>query len=225
MVGTAVATATTRQKAGSAGLASARPGILWSWMALHDAAGAGLMTPETLSMLGAAVTSGCDALDGVVDGVIDDPRRCRFDPAALRCHGADGAGCLTDAQVEAVRKVYAGPDNPRTGERVFAGWSRGSEAIGDGGDGWAGYLLRPSEPMRLGYWANWVFGPHTFDALSALEQWVEAGVAPDRIVASKMVDGVAARTRPLCPYPQVARYTGEGSTDKAENFRCVVPAG
>ena len=85
-----------------------------------------------------------------------------FDPAALRCGGEDAAGCLTDAQVEAVEKVYAGPRNPRTGEEVFPGWSFGSEDLGRGG-GWAGYLVRPSEPMRVGYWARWVFGDPNWD--------------------------------------------------------------
>jgi feruloyl esterase len=63
-------------------------------------------------------------------------------------------------------------------------------------------------------------GPNTFDAVTALEQWVENGKAPDRIVASHMAGGKADRTRPLCPYPQVAKYTGSGSTDEAANFTC-----
>ena len=288
-------------------------GFLWSWMALHDAAGAALLPPDKLTMLGAAVMAQCDAVDGVADGVIDDPRRCRFDPAELRCRGDDEADCLTDIQVEAVAKVYAGARNPRTGGRVFAGWSPGSES------GWAGYLLRPPVPMRVGYWAGWVFGdpnwdwrtfdwdrdlayaqrrmsmvdatdpdigafrrrggklllyagwadavvpandttayydevqrasggpdatatfarlfmvpgmghcgggpgPDSFDALGALTRWVETGAAPDRLMASKVVNGVVERTRPLCPYPHVARYTGQGSTDEAENFRCARPA-
>jgi feruloyl esterase len=66
-------------------------------------------------------------------------------------------------------------------------------------------------------------GPNTFDMLTALETWVERGVAPTRILASHVTDGVADRTRPLCPHPQVARYMGTGSIDAAENFRCEVP--
>ncbi len=66
-------------------------------------------------------------------------------------------------------------------------------------------------------------GPDSFDALGALVRWVEEGVAPDQLIASKVVDGDVERTRPLCPYPQVARYTGSGSTDAAENFRCALP--
>ena len=66
-------------------------------------------------------------------------------------------------------------------------------------------------------------GPDRFDAVAALERWVEEGVAPDRLVASKVVDGAVQRTRPLCPYPQVARYQGTGSIDDAASFACVAP--
>lgn len=63
-------------------------------------------------------------------------------------------------------------------------------------------------------------GPDTFDRIGALEKWVEQKRAPDRIVAAHMKAGTVDRTRPLCPYPQVAVYKGAGSTDAAENFSC-----
>jgi feruloyl esterase len=63
-------------------------------------------------------------------------------------------------------------------------------------------------------------GTSTFDMLSALEQWVEKGSAPDRINASHMTSGTVDRTRPLCPYPQVAAYKGTGDTNDAANFAC-----
>jgi len=63
-------------------------------------------------------------------------------------------------------------------------------------------------------------GTSTFDMVSALDRWVVEGKAPDKIVASKVVNGAAVRTRPLCPYPQVATYKGSGSTDDAANFTC-----
>ena len=66
-------------------------------------------------------------------------------------------------------------------------------------------------------------GPSVFDKMVPLESWVEQGEAPDRIVASHQTDGVIDRTRPLCPYPQTAVYTGTGSTDDAENFVCQLP--
>jgi feruloyl esterase len=66
-------------------------------------------------------------------------------------------------------------------------------------------------------------GPDVFDAVGAIEHWVENRKAPDRIVASRIRDAKTDRTRPLCPYPQVAVYTGKGSTDDAANFVCRKP--
>jgi hypothetical protein len=66
-------------------------------------------------------------------------------------------------------------------------------------------------------------GPDRNDAVTAVIDWVEKGKAPDQIVASKVTNGQVVRTRPLCPYPQVARYTGQGSIDDAANFSCVAP--
>jgi feruloyl esterase len=64
-------------------------------------------------------------------------------------------------------------------------------------------------------------GPDTFDAVAALEAWVERGTAPSQILASKISNGKVERSRPLCPFPQVARYKGTGSMDDAANFSCV----
>ena len=61
-------------------------------------------------------------------------------------------------------------------------------------------------------------GPNTFDMNPAIEAWVEQGAAPAAIVATR-----PGRSRPLCPYPQVARWKGSGSTDDAANFTCVMP--
>jgi feruloyl esterase len=64
-------------------------------------------------------------------------------------------------------------------------------------------------------------GPNQFDAIGALEQWVEKGTAPDKLIATHSTNGKIDRTRPLCTYPLVARYKGTGSTDEAANFACV----
>jgi feruloyl esterase len=66
-------------------------------------------------------------------------------------------------------------------------------------------------------------GPNQFDALTALERWVERGVAPDTLLASHLTAGKVDRTRPLCAYPMVAKWNGTGSTDEAANFTCVKP--
>jgi feruloyl esterase len=65
-------------------------------------------------------------------------------------------------------------------------------------------------------------GTDTFDAIAALDAWVEHGTAPDTIHASRSTNGRIDRTRPLCAYPAVARYKGTGSIDDAANFSCVV---
>jgi feruloyl esterase len=66
-------------------------------------------------------------------------------------------------------------------------------------------------------------GPDRVDAVTAVIDWVEKNKAPDSLMASKVVGGATVRTRPLCPYPQVARYKGQGSIDEAANFSCVAP--
>jgi feruloyl esterase len=66
-------------------------------------------------------------------------------------------------------------------------------------------------------------GPNSFDTLGAMEQWVENGKAPAALVASHSSEGKVDRTRPLCPYPQVAKYKGSGSVDEAASFSCALP--
>jgi hypothetical protein len=66
-------------------------------------------------------------------------------------------------------------------------------------------------------------GPFVFDAISTLDKWVETGRAPERIVVSNPPNA-PPRTRPLCPWPQEALYSGEGSTDDEKNFKCGVRA-
>ena len=66
-------------------------------------------------------------------------------------------------------------------------------------------------------------GPDTFDKLGAIERWVERGKTPARIIAAHETAGKVDRTRPLCPYPQVARYNGTGNINDAANFACLGP--
>ena len=66
-------------------------------------------------------------------------------------------------------------------------------------------------------------GPDVHDPVTAVIDWVETGKAPELIVAKKVVNGEVTRSRPLCPYPQVARYSGNGSIDDAANFSCEAP--
>ena len=68
-------------------------------------------------------------------------------------------------------------------------------------------------------------GANSFDTLTALENWVERGQAPERIIASHFTNGTVAFSRPLCPYPKVAQWTGTGSSTDAANFVCTAEAG
>lgn len=92
----------------------------------NDRAGA-LSTAQLLN-LNSRVMAACDANDGLVDGQIEDPRTCRFDPAVLQCRaGESGDTCLTPAQVEATRAIYQGPRDPATGRQLSPGFPPGSE--------------------------------------------------------------------------------------------------
>ena len=289
-----------------------------------------------LKAIEAAALAACDARDGLMDGVIDNPVKCSFDPSVLLCKSAESDACLTEKQVAALKKIYAGPRTSK-GEQIIPGFVPGGET-GPGGwqawitgsgsnkglqfffssqtfanmvyndpkwdlktfeldkdnkladeklasllnatnanlrafkarggklilyHGWSDAALPPVNTIN--YFQNVVAkmgqrgassfmrlymvpgmqhcgggpGPDSFgatvtraqsdpqhDMTVALERWVEEGVAPDQIIASKRqgVDPKSApiRTRPLCPYPQVARYKGSGNTDDAANFVCTM---
>ena len=266
------------------------------------------------SMIHQAVLAQCDALDGLKDGLIQDPTRCHFDPKVLQCHGPDAPDCLTAPQVEAARVVMSPVKNRQTGMLIFPGFEPGNElgwsrmlggpdpygtavdqfkfiVFGDpnwdwrtfnlerdtaaadaagrgtlagldtdltafakhGGKlvmyhGWADQDIAPQASIRFytsaiaatkppapsSEWLRLFMvpgmqhcgggeGPNTFDMVGALEPWVEQGNPPRQILASHSTDGKVDRTRPLCPYPQVAAYKGTGSTDQAANFVCKAP--
>lgn len=85
-----------------------------------------------------AAVAACDALDGIEDGLINDPRKCDFDPYSMVCApGEDAIDCLTPNQVASVKRVYAGLWDPFTGEQIWPGYEPGSEY------GWAGHVGEP----------------------------------------------------------------------------------
>src|SRR5882672_12169795 len=79
-----------------------------------------------LQMLSQAAVDACDAKDGVKDGLINDPRACKFDPSVLLCKGADGPSCLTARQLDSVKRAYA-TTRLKNGDAVFPGKEPGSE--------------------------------------------------------------------------------------------------
>lgn len=116
-------------------------GQMWIWQATHQDE-ASFLTPEKYAVLHNAALAACDASDGLKDGIIGDPEYCEFDPAVTLCKGADGPDCLTAPQVEAAKKIYAGPHNPRTGEEVYSPMYPGSEL------GW-GTLAGGNAPLGI----------------------------------------------------------------------------
>jgi feruloyl esterase len=269
---------------------------------------------EKLAILHQAALDACDASDGVKDGVIRDSLSCHFDPAVTQCKGTDTSACLSPEQVDAARKIYAGPVNPRTHEKIFPGLEPGSEIT------WYAFAT-PVFPIAASHFRNIIFkdpkwdpgtlnfdtdiaiaekvdngtltatnpnlkpffahggklilyhglsdgliapqntlnyynavlkatgpaaaasmrlylapgmghcyggdGPDTFDLDAPLAAWVEDNKAPGPILALHFPANAPPtkpdRTRPLCPYPQVAKYKGSGSTDDAANFTCAKP--
>jgi len=139
-------------------------GFSWDEQALQAAP----IPPAKLTVIANAVVDQCDAVDGFVDGLVDNPRRCHFDPSVLTCPAADAPTCLTTAQVEALKKVYAGPTNS-SGEQLHPGFPPGAE---DGGDGWQLWISGPSvfgPPLQFTfedqYMRYFVFGP-SFNSLT-----------------------------------------------------------
>ncbi len=299
-------------------------GAMWNQKAMTQAP----VSPAKMLVVAQKVMDKCDAIDGLKDGLIDDPRACRFDavrdvPACTA--GSDNADCLTAAQAATVNAVYGGPSSK--GKPFMSGFMPGSEAPATpgGNSGWVGaivpaqagakpadfnlaegvmryLILSPPQPqydfMVFDYdrdttlverwskladaketdlskfrksggklimtygWSDQILqpmmgvsyyealvakngrntrdfarlfmmpgvahcaggvGPDQIDSLTAIIDWVEKNKAPDSLIASKVVKGTVTRTRPLCPYPQVARYRGQGSIEEAANFRCEAP--
>ena len=91
----------------------------------------GSVSMDQRTAITAAIVKQCAGKDGgsSSDNFLTDPRDCHWDPSALQCTGgaSDAATCLTAPQVAAMRKYFAGPINPRTGKRIYAGRVRGGE--------------------------------------------------------------------------------------------------
>lgn len=100
--------------------------LLWNALANTGRDGRALLDPPALDLLHGRVIASCDAIDGLKDGLIGDPRLCRFDPGELLCRPSEKGSCLSDEQVSAARKIYSGPVT-RNGAKLFHGSMPGSE--------------------------------------------------------------------------------------------------
>lgn len=98
-----------------------------------------------LPAIQAAALAACDALDGVKDGVIENPARCHFDPAVLQCAGPESDSCLTVPQVAALKKLYAS-SHSSNGRQIFPGYSPGGEAEPGG---WGAWITGPAPERSL----------------------------------------------------------------------------
>jgi len=300
------------------------------WYALATLADEESYIPrEKLQALGDGVNAACDAIDGIEDGIIQNPLACNFDPIELTCPvGTDNTSCLTPKQVTAVEKIWSGTTNS-SGELIYPGLVPGGEAAQRSWSSWvSGAEPYASTHYRAstGFLRNFVFddpewdfrtfdydqdlefalekvgqaldsnnpdltalrdrgaklivyhgwsdpdisplasinyfeevvkqmnpgqqpaaalqqtqeffrlfmvpgmghcsggpGPDRFDTLTSLEQWVEQGIAPEQMTASKIIDGETVRTRPLCVYPESPVWNGRGNPDEATSFNCEAP--
>jgi len=134
---------------------------LWvTWQMFYNPASTVFTTQDTL--LGNAVDKACDLLDGVKDGVLNDPRLCHFDPEKLLCRGSEKPPhCLTEAQVQAVRNIWRGPNDFMRRPNYYPAFERGGEA-----DGWP-MSISPEPPpapqtdnheiLGVGFLRNFVF--------------------------------------------------------------------
>jgi hypothetical protein len=144
-------------------------GFVWNEQALFETPGA-YVSASKLAAVQAATLATCDAKDGVIDGVVEDPRKCTFDPATLACSaGTDGPSCLTPPQVTAVRKIMAGPSNPRTGVHIFPGYF--TSAAGEAGS-WPLWITGPAVPGASvqAFFGNAFFG-RVVDEIPAPGVW------------------------------------------------------
>ena len=307
------------------GIASAAPAINWTNLLMQSLWGSMLMQNTAnpipsckLAAATAASVTACDGIDGVKDGVIEDPRRCTYDLKVLIGTSQGDCAAFTQADADIIRKLWEGPRREDGGPlwygpmrgtdlsplaptrgtplapqafgfavdwlRYFitqdpqfdwttvtpaayqAFWDRSYEQYGNvigtdspdlhafrdrGGkaiiwhgladqlitaEGTIDYYQRVQQRMggakltsdfaRL-YLAPGVAhcaggpGPQPTGVLDALVSWVEDGRAPDTLMATRRdQSGAVTRSRPLCQWPLVAKYTGTGSTDDARNFVC-----
>ena len=152
---------------------------VWHTRAL-TADAASFITPDKIPVIAAAVKAACDAQDGVADGILADPRRCRFDPSTIECKpGQTSNACLTAPQSAALRKIYDGPRDA-SGHHVFPGYLPGAE---EGGGGWTTWITGTAPKKSLmalfgiGYFSQMVYGrPDWDDRTFDLEKDLQAAV-------------------------------------------------
>lgn len=136
-------------------------------MQMND--GTGYIPAAKVPAIGKAVLAACDAQDGIVDGVLNDPKQCHFDPSTILCKGPDSDTCLTAPQVNTLKMIYSGAHDS-SGQQIFPGFLPGGE---DGHGGWATWITGSEQGKSsgvffvTGYFSNMVFGKSDWDYRSA----------------------------------------------------------
>ena len=129
---------------------------MWVWQAAHKSKES-IIPLAKLDVIHQGALAACDAKDGVKDGVITDPERCKFDPAVLQCKGADAPNCLNAAQVEAVRTIYKDPVHAKTGAYLYGSMPPGGEL------GWDEMTGERPYPFAPGFYRDQVFKDPKWD--------------------------------------------------------------
>jgi hypothetical protein len=127
--------------------------------------GDGYIRAATIPLISNAVLAACDELDGLKDGVLNDPRKCHFNPSVLLCQGTDSDRCLTKPQVDSLKQIYFG-GHDASGKQIFPGLLPGAE---DGPGGWKLWITGDQQGKSLsmgfvnGYFADMVYGNKDWD--------------------------------------------------------------
>lgn len=147
--------------------------------------------------IAAAVLKACDELDGVRDGILNDPRQCHFDPATIQCKAAEDTDqCLTAPQAVTLKKIYAGLRDAHDAE-LFPGFLPGAE---DGQGGWAVWITGPAPAKSLmaffglGFYTNLVYEDSAWDYKAFA---VESGLRAAREKTAQALDAIDADLGPF----------------------------
>ena len=163
----------------------------WNARSNTDANGKAILTADKLPVLHRAAVESCDEEDGLKDGLLGDPRACRFDPTVVRCkEGQDPATCLASEQVETARKIYQGAHDAKGRQLVISGPEVGSELSWAGvyvpGSPEGGFMSRSASldvitglaydtPLPANYTlSDFRFDPETFEGLKPMHGLYDA---------------------------------------------------
>lgn len=164
-------------------------GQMWVYQATHKDQ-ASYIPPGKYPLINQAALNACDTKDGLKDGVIEDPPRCKYDPAVLLCKSGDGPDCLTAPQIEAVKKIYSPAVHARTGKYLFAGMNAGGELAWEPMAGPAPYNY------TTGFYRNQVYGDPTWTVAKKMPNFdtdVDRAEAP----ANRIIDAMKGDIGPF----------------------------